>query len=133
MATNTTPTKPVTRDCSCSNGCPAQTKRLFAPGHDARMVGRLRNEVVAGTLTPADAIAEAVKRSDGSELLVAKVRRSVELATTKQAAKADAQPKVAPTGKVAQAKGRAPKPATKAAQPAKRTPRTRKPRAVANP
>lgn len=55
--------------CQCHDDCQAETRSFFAQGHDAAMVSRLRNEVVAGR--PAqDAVKELYKRGGGDALRI---------------------------------------------------------------
>lgn len=62
--------------CNCSDNCPQLTGRFFAQGHDARLVTRLRNAVVAGEISTAEAFAEITKRG-GTERLQIKLDAAV--------------------------------------------------------
>lgn len=64
------------RPCGCSDGCPGLTTRYFSQGHDARMVTRLRDQVLAGRQELADAFAEVIKRG-GTERLQIKLDAAV--------------------------------------------------------
>lgn len=73
-----------------NGGCAgAKTNRLFAPGHDAKLVGYLTREVVAGRLTQEQAVAEIGKRSKESVLLISKLTSAIprEMDKAKGAAK----------------------------------------------
>lgn len=64
--------------CRCEvpgeNGCNGgQTRKQFAPGHDAKLVGYLTREVVAGNLTEAEAKETLSARSNGSAHLLSKL------------------------------------------------------------
>lgn len=95
----------VTKDahqCACSDGCKGTTRRVFAPGHDARMVGRLSRLVADGKLT-SDAAAAEVRKRGGSDLLATKVKQGgerlrMEALAKQRSAKAaqDGDGKVAP-------------------------------------
>jgi hypothetical protein len=67
------PTKP-TATATCRCGCGQEVRNLFAQGHDARYAGALIRSVRAGETTPAKAIAQARKVSQG---VAAKVERGV--------------------------------------------------------
>ncbi|WP_067480637.1 hypothetical protein [Actinomadura hibisca] len=90
---------PAVRPCQCSADCTATTRRTFAPGHDARMVGRLGREaaerVASGSLDVEAATLLAVntaRETGASALLVEKVRASADrLASRAQAKAARAQ------------------------------------------
>lgn len=73
--------------CNCSDNCPQLTGRFFAQGHDARLVTRLRNAVVAGEISTAEAFAEITKRG-GTERLQIKLDAAVANARSKPAKKA---------------------------------------------
>ncbi|MEU8269115.1 hypothetical protein AB0B89_18340 [Sphaerisporangium sp. NPDC049002] len=74
------------RPCLCGCGEQITSKKgLFRPGHDARMVGQLTRAVVAGEMTEAQALERLVP---ASELLKAKVTRSIKLNVEKAAKKA---------------------------------------------
>lgn len=75
------------QQCSCSEGCPGRTTRFFSQGHDARMVTRLRNAVMAGEMTTAEAFAEVTRRG-GTERLQIKLDAAVANARSKPAKKA---------------------------------------------
>lgn len=97
--------------CVCSPTCEATTKRVFAPGHDARMVGRLKREAEQGKITAAQA-RKAVTDVGGSELLAIKAENSAAIAIQH----AENKTKAAKEGmKAAQAvkSGRTEQPATK--------------------
>lgn len=93
--------------CRCSTTCGAATWNLFAQGHDARLVSRLVDEVVAQRLTKDEAVA-LVRKAGGDERLVTKLVQAVATAhdkwlkrqdaaarrAAKRTAKAAAQPKV---------------------------------------
>ncbi len=99
-------TKPATvKPCGCGDeACTSTTARSFAPGHDAKMVGRLTRAVLAGEMTE-DEAKQAATNAGGSALLIsklntaiprertkaeAKVRRAAEKASAKTAPEADA-------------------------------------------
>ena len=96
MAAKTTaPAKPepkakkVAEPKSCTCGCEGTTKGgLFLPGHDARFSGLVSRAVLNGELT--DAHAEE-RMAPVSDLLKAKIRRSIELGRKKATAPADAK------------------------------------------
>lgn len=71
------------RPCAC--GCNQQTKSLFAPGHDARLVSQL-----ALGDSPAEA-ARKVAELGGSESLAEKAAAAVTNRLAKEKAKADRQ------------------------------------------
>lgn len=54
--------------CVCSDNCPASTRRTFAQGHDARLVSRLRDEVLEGKLDRDQAYAELNRRAGANGL-----------------------------------------------------------------
>lgn len=103
------PKEPV--DCRCQvpgpNGCNGgKTRKLFAPGHDAKLVGHLTREVVAGNLTQEQAVETIKERSQNSPHLVSKlqaaiprelgkVQRKAENAKAKEEAKAAKEAKLA--------------------------------------
>jgi hypothetical protein len=62
--------------CNCSEGCPGLTTRFFSQGHDARLVTRLRAEVLDGKLTTQEAFDEIVRRG-GTERLQFKLDMAV--------------------------------------------------------
>lgn len=97
----------VPRRCACEDGCKETTKRIFSPGHDARMVGRLQRLVVEGKLSLADAKAEAMKRGN-SAILADKVERGAKekLAKAQKAAQAKEQGVKAATALKAKASGK---------------------------
>lgn len=75
-----------TRPCTCGCGEQITSKKgIFRPGHDARAVGQLQRAVLAGELTEAQALERI---APASELLKAKLTRSIKLAQEKAAAKA---------------------------------------------
>lgn len=73
--------------CTCSDNCPGTTKRYFAQGHDARLVSRLRDEVLANKATLASALKELAFRN-GTQRLADKLTNTVTNAQTKPARKA---------------------------------------------
>lgn len=73
--------------CRCSEGCPGLTTRFFSQGHDARLVTRLRGEVLDGRMTTAEAFAEILRRG-GTERLQIKLDAAVANARSKPAKKA---------------------------------------------
>src|SRR5262245_23476059 len=73
------------KQCLC--GCGRTTKGSFAPGHDARLVSLLRQEVVDRKLTLAQAI-DRLAKAGATPALQAKLTRSVSLHEAKAAAKA---------------------------------------------
>ena len=81
--------KPPTRPCAC--GCETATARLFAPGHDARLVSQLGDAAARGELTAEQATADATARGASPALLAklaASVARKVADATERQERKA---------------------------------------------
>lgn len=80
------PSTPKKQPRQCTCGCGGTTKGgIFLPGHDARFVGLVARAVVAGELTEA---AAEERMASVSDLLKAKIRRSIELGRTKAEAKA---------------------------------------------
>lgn len=75
--------------CRCSTTCGAATWNLFAQGHDARLVSRLVDEVVASRLTKDEAVA-LVRKAGGDERLVAKLVQAVATAHDKWCKRQDA-------------------------------------------
>lgn len=73
--------------CNCHDDCPQLTGRYFAQGHDARLVTRLRAEVLADKLTTQEAFAEILRRG-GTERLQIKLDAAVTNARSKPARKA---------------------------------------------
>lgn len=70
--------KPEPKTCACKvPGCSSKTTRIFAPGHDAKLVGHLTREVVKGSLTKDAAIATLNQRSEGSKLLASKLATAI--------------------------------------------------------
>lgn len=67
--------KPQTK-CQCAEDCAALTRSSFAPGHDARMVGRLTRAVKYALVTLDEAAAE-MNKAGGSPALQAKLLNSV--------------------------------------------------------
>lgn len=75
--------------CKCAvPGCDSFSKRNFAPGHDAKLIGYLTREVVAGNMTLADASDLLSTRSNGSKLLLSKLGAAVPREFAKIEAKA---------------------------------------------
>lgn len=70
--------------CNCSEGCPGLTTRFFSQGHDARLVTRLRNAVLAEKMTSQEAFAEITKRG-GTERLQYKLDAAIANAAKKAA------------------------------------------------
>lgn len=87
---------PVVKTCACGVPdkagavCNAQTRSKFAPGHDAKLVGHLTREVVAGKMTREQAVEQVKTKSGDSKLLVAKIGSAVDRELDK-AAKAKAK------------------------------------------
>lgn len=110
------PKEPV--DCNCQvpgdNGCNGgKTRKQFAPGHDAKLVGYLTREVVAGNMTEQDAKDTLSARSNGSAHLlsklavaipreVGKVQRREASAKAREDAKAEKEAKMAEARKQAE-------------------------------
>lgn len=78
--------KPEPKACACQTpyenddyrGCQdAKTNRVFAPGHDAKLVGYLTRQVIAGGMTQDAAVKVLDERSQGSKLLVAKLQTAI--------------------------------------------------------
>lgn len=68
--------------CGCGvpgpNGCNGgKTTRMFAPGHDAKLVGHLTREVVSGGMTLEQATNELSTKSGGSKTLLNKLATAV--------------------------------------------------------
>jgi hypothetical protein len=78
------------QQCSCSDSCSGRTTRFFSQGHDARLVTRLRNQVVAGEMPIAEAFAEITKRG-GTDRLQIKLDAAVANAAKPKAKKAKVQ------------------------------------------
>lgn len=85
------------KTCRCEvpgeKGCNgAQTKGIFAPGHDAKLVGHLTRQVVAGHTTKALAV-EALSNKGGSQLLQSKLGAAIdrEVAKRDNAAKRESE------------------------------------------
>ena len=74
--------------CKCSATCTSETNRIFAQGHDARMVSILVAQVLSGATTGAGA-SEAIRRTGASEALVTKFLVALGNAVNKAQAKAD--------------------------------------------
>lgn len=77
------PLERVLGRCNCSVSCAASTGRVFAQGHDARMVSRLRDEVLAGELTVGDATSQLRTRG-GSDRLEVKLHLAIDNARTRK-------------------------------------------------
>lgn len=71
----------VPGDKGCNGGV---TKGVFAPGHDAKLVGYLTREVVAGRLAKDAAVADLVGKG-GSKLLQTKLGAAIDRETAKKA------------------------------------------------
>ena len=78
-ATKKQPTK-----CKCRvDGCDKLTMGTFAPGHDAKLIRKLSDQVVAGKSDAAAAV-KALRDRGGSDTLVEKLTKVIE---SKQAKK----------------------------------------------
>lgn len=88
------PTPAPSRLCLCRCGLAITSKALFKPGHDAKAVGRLRDEVALGKMTLTEALATIAPASD---LLKDKVTRAVYRAKSAQQAREAAAQPVEPT------------------------------------
>lgn len=78
------------KPCGCQvpgdNGCNGgKTARFFAPGHDAKLVGHLTREVVAGNLTKEQATEVLAQRSGGSKTLLGKLTTAIPRELAKKA------------------------------------------------
>jgi hypothetical protein len=74
------PKEPVACRCQVpgENGCNGgKTRKLFAPGHDAKLVGYLTREVVAGNMTQDKALETIKERSENSAHLVSKLQAAI--------------------------------------------------------
>lgn len=102
--------------CNCSDTCYSGTRNLFHQGHDARMVSRLVDQVVArdgefANFSLADAVTE-LKRRGGTANLEIKLRSAVAKAHDRWTKRAEAAARKA-------AKASAPKAARKSVKAAK--------------
>lgn len=75
----------VPGDKGCNGG---KTNRYFAPGHDAKLVGYLTREVVAGRMDKDAAITTLDERSGSSATLLGKLKSAIVRETDKAAKKA---------------------------------------------
>ncbi len=83
-------------DCKCQvPGCTGKTNRNFAPGHDAKLVGHLTRQVVAGEMTTSEAMQAVIDRAGASSLLVQKVKNAIQTEVDKRKAKEAAAAKAA--------------------------------------
>jgi hypothetical protein len=110
MTKQTATAAQTSNSCRCSAGCPATTTRFFSQGHDARMVSRLIDQVVAtegefAQFKLADALKELHQRG-GTDALAHKLRCAVAAAHDTWLKRADA--KAARAAKKAQPKQPAP-------------------------
>lgn len=95
--------KPEPKTCACQvpgpNGCGnSTTTRIFAPGHDAKLIGFLTRQVVSGEMTAEVAATTLALRSNGSRSLAGKLATAIprELAKAKTIkARAEAKQKAA--------------------------------------
>ena len=70
------------KNCACQvpgdNGCnEAKTTRVFAPGHDAKLIGFLTRKVVSGDITEDEAKQALDTRSNGSKQLASKLAHAI--------------------------------------------------------
>lgn len=105
-------TPKVAVDCKCevpnvpgtNGGCNGgKTNSNFAPGHDAKMVGYLTREVVAGKMTTEQAVAKLSAASGASKTLIGKLTSAIprEQANAAGAAKREADKQAAKDAKAA--------------------------------
>lgn len=72
------PDTPATpRTCGCSPSCDRPTRGKFAPGHDAKLVARLVDDLVRRRTTRQQA-REEIERAGGSPRLVAKMDKAAD-------------------------------------------------------
>lgn len=81
-----TPVEPHACKCGVPK-CDSTTTRNFAPGHDAKMVGYLTRQVVAGELTKTEALQKVTEVSGAGSLLVQKVSNGIQREIDKRKAK----------------------------------------------
>lgn len=103
--------------CRCEvpgeNGCNGgQTRKLFAPGHDAKLVGYLTREVVAGNISEQEAKDTLAARSNGSAHLLSKLAVAIprevgKVQRRESAAKAKADAKAEKEAKMVEARRQA--------------------------
>lgn len=76
--------------CACMTGtgqqCPEETTKKFYRGHDAKMSSRIAQGIVNGDYTLEKGLGH-IEAAGGSELLVGKTKRSVQLRQEKRAGK----------------------------------------------
>lgn len=88
MSDETTTKTRTAHNCACLTGtgktCSATTQRAFAQGHDARMAGRVAQEIADGKMTAEDG-EKLIRQAGGGDLLVFKTKHSARLRADRKA------------------------------------------------